>query len=80
MLQLPFFSSFTLGLNAVKNIDYIEICFKRNLSRIKFPTKNSVEAHLSAPTCFIVSAYRHECSLTLKLDVTERSKLVLIPL
>ncbi len=37
---------FTLGLNAAKNIDYFEWCFKRKLHRIKFYTKNSLEAYL----------------------------------
>ncbi len=39
----------TLGLNAAKIIDYIEKCFKRKLRRIKFPTKNSVDADLYLP-------------------------------
>ncbi len=34
-------SRFTLGLDAAKGIDYIEKCFEQNLSKIKFPTKNS---------------------------------------
>ncbi len=36
----------TLALNTAKNIDYIEKCFKRKLSIIKFPAKNSVDAYL----------------------------------
>ncbi len=35
-----------LGLNAAKNTDYMEKCLKQKLHRIKFPTKNSVEAYL----------------------------------
>ncbi len=35
----------TSGLNAAKNIDYVEKCFKQKLQRIKFSTKNSVEAY-----------------------------------
>ncbi len=35
-------SRFTLGLNAAKNVDYIEKWFKQKLRKIKFPTKNSV--------------------------------------
>ncbi len=31
---------FTLGVNAAKNIDYIEKCFKQKFHRIEFPTKN----------------------------------------
>ncbi len=37
-------SRFTLGLNAAENIDYLKISFKQKLFRIKFPTKNSVDA------------------------------------
>ncbi len=40
---------FTLGLNAAKNIDYIEKWFKRKLCKIKFLTKYSVEAYLYLP-------------------------------
>ncbi len=36
----------TLELKAAKNIDYIEKCFKNKLPRIKFATKNSVDAEL----------------------------------
>ncbi len=36
---------FTLELNVVKIIDYIEKCFKQKLHRIKFATKNSGEAY-----------------------------------
>ncbi len=34
------------GSNAAKNIDYIEKYFKQKLRKIKFLTKNSVEAYL----------------------------------
>ncbi len=40
---------FTLMLNAAKNIDYIKLFFKQKLFRIKFPTKNSVNAYLYLP-------------------------------
>ncbi len=40
---------FTLELSAAKNIDYIEKYFKGKLQRIKFPTKNSVDACLYLP-------------------------------
>ncbi len=40
---------FTLELNAAKNIDYIEKCFKQVLHRIKFATKNFLEAYLYPP-------------------------------
>ncbi len=38
---------FTLGLNAAKNTDYIKKYFKQKLFRIKFPTKNLVNACIS---------------------------------
>ncbi len=34
-------SRFTLGLNTVKNTDYIKNCLKQKLCRIKFPKKIS---------------------------------------
>ncbi len=34
---------FTSALNAAKNIDYIEKCFKQKLFIIKFPIKNSLD-------------------------------------
>ncbi len=37
---------FTLELNAAKNIDYIDKWFKQKLHRIKFSTKNSMDACL----------------------------------
>ncbi len=37
---------FYLGLNAAKNIDYIEKCFKKMLHRIKFATKNFLDKYL----------------------------------
>ncbi len=37
---------FTLGLNTVKNTDYIKKYFKQTLWRIKCPTKNSVDAYV----------------------------------
>ncbi len=40
-------SRITLGFDADKSIDYIEKCFKQKLSKIKFPTKNSVVTHIS---------------------------------
>ncbi len=40
---------FTLELNAVKNIDYIEKCFKLKVYGIKFSTKNSVDVYLYLP-------------------------------
>ncbi len=40
---------FTLEQNAAKNIDYIEKWFKRKLCKIKFPTKNSLEAYFYPP-------------------------------
>ncbi len=40
---------FNLGLNAPKTANYIEKYFKKKLFRIKFPTKNSVDAHLYLP-------------------------------
>ncbi len=36
---------FTLGLNAAKITDYIEKYFLQKLRGIKFPTKNSLNAH-----------------------------------
>ncbi len=42
-------SRFTLGLNAAKNIDYNEKWFKQKSRKIKFLTKNSVEAYLYLP-------------------------------
>ncbi len=36
---------FTLELNAAKNTDYMEKCFKQKLYRIKFATENSVDAY-----------------------------------
>ncbi len=39
-------SRFTLTLNTVKNIDYIEKLFKQKLSIIKFPAKNLVDSYL----------------------------------
>ncbi len=39
----------TLGQNAAKISDYIEKYIKQKLHRIKFPTKNSVEADLYLP-------------------------------
>ncbi len=33
------FDKFTLELNPARSTDYIEKCFKRKLSKIKFPTK-----------------------------------------
>ncbi len=39
----------TLGLNAAKNIDYIEKCFKQKLRRIKFPIRDSEDV------CFYLS-------------------------
>ncbi len=38
--------NFNLELNATKNIDYIKKCFKQKLHRIKFATKNSMDAYL----------------------------------
>ncbi len=50
---LPFLKKFTeirnlvhLGLNAAKSTDYIEKCFSQKLFKIKFPTKNTVNAYL----------------------------------
>ncbi len=40
---------FTSGLNDAKIIDYMKKCFKRKLSRIKFHTRKSVDAHLYPP-------------------------------
>ncbi len=37
--MLEWESRLILGLNAVKNVDYIEKWFKRKLRKIKFPTK-----------------------------------------
>ncbi len=42
-------SRLILRLNAAKNIDYIEKWFKQKLRKIKFPTKNSVEAYAYLP-------------------------------
>ncbi len=42
-------SRFILGLNADKITNYIEKCFKLKLLRIKFPTKNFVDAHFYHP-------------------------------
>ncbi len=39
----------TLGLNATKNIKNIKKCFKQELFRMKFPTKNSLNAILYSP-------------------------------
>ncbi len=39
-------SRFTLALNAAKNIDYTEKCFKQKLSTIKFAANNSVYTYL----------------------------------
>ncbi len=36
-------SRFIFGLNAAKNIDYIEKCFKQKFHRIEFRTKNNFE-------------------------------------
>ncbi len=36
-------SKFTWALNAAKNIDYIENCFKQKLFVVKFLTKNSTD-------------------------------------
>ncbi len=49
LITLEWESRFTLGLNVAKNIDYIEKRFKRKLRKIKFPTKNLVEAYLYLP-------------------------------
>ncbi len=38
-------SRFILGLNAAKSTDYIGKCFNQMLSKIKFYTKNSVDAY-----------------------------------
>ncbi len=40
---------FTLELNAAENNDYIEKFFKQKLCRIKFPTKNSMNAFVYLP-------------------------------
>ncbi len=42
-------STFILELNAAKNIGDIEKYSNQKLRRIKFPTKNSVDAHLYLP-------------------------------
>ena len=39
----------TLGLNAAKNISFMEKCLKRKLFRMKFSTKKSVVACLYLP-------------------------------
>ncbi len=36
---LKYENRFVLGLNAVKNSDYVTKCFKQKLFRVKFPTK-----------------------------------------
>ncbi len=41
--------TFTLGLNAAKNTDYMEKRFKLKLFRIKFSTKKSVGAYVYLP-------------------------------
>ncbi len=39
-------NKFTLGLKTARNTNYIKNCFKQKLLRLKFPTKNSVDAYL----------------------------------
>ncbi len=39
----------TLALNTAKKIDYMKKHLKLKLSRIQFPTKNSVGAHVYPP-------------------------------
>ncbi len=56
----------TLGLNAVKIIDYIQKCFEQKLRRIKFPAKNSVEAYLYLPQECSQGAPNIRCLLELK--------------
>ncbi len=54
--------NFTLRLNAAKNTDYIEKCFKQKLFRIKFPTKKSVDTYvypLTEWSCVLVSIPMH---------------------
>ncbi len=42
--------TFTLGLNATENAKDIKKCFKQELFRMKFPTKNSLNAiHYTLP-------------------------------
>ncbi len=38
--------NFPVGLNVGKNTDYIEKWFIQKLGKIKFPTKNSMDAYL----------------------------------
>ncbi len=40
---------FTLKLSAAENIDFIEKYFQPKLRKIKFPTKNSMEAYIFLP-------------------------------
>ncbi len=40
---------FFLGLNAVKNTDYVEKCVKRKLFRIKFSSKKLMGAYVYLP-------------------------------
>ncbi len=42
-------SRFTLERNATKNTSDINKCFKQKVFRIKFPTKNKVNAYLYLP-------------------------------
>ncbi len=37
---------FNFGQNIAKSSNYIEKCFKQKLSKIKFSTKNTLEANL----------------------------------
>ncbi len=46
---LEWASKFTLRLNAANNTNYIKKCFKQKLFRVKFPTKNSVDACVCLP-------------------------------
>ncbi len=41
---------FTSELNATKNMDYIEKCFKQKLHIIKFATKNFLNTYVSLST------------------------------
>ncbi len=49
IMPLIWESRFSLGLNAVKSSDYIEKFFNQKLAKIKFLTKNSVDAYFYLP-------------------------------
>ncbi len=64
-------SRFTLRLNTAENIDYIEKWFKRKLSIIKFPTKNSVETYSNLPQELSLGLQRFDIIILLVLFENE---------